>query len=459
MSKPKIYISSTYFDLQEHRAALAQALEKTECFDVVKMENYGTRSEKPASKCMNDVADSEFYILLLGNRYGYIPEDQPYSVTNLEYKQAIGDTDMSCVAGVPNYSKCVLPFLMNENYQLPEPIMQQMAAEEKRDGEELTKKKKQYLDELKKRIKSDFVIDTSFTSPGDLVQKVLGALIHEMARRNYGTLINKILIPEEVVYRCNRERVRNEFLYRNFYSTDFYRVFIVHGEKPELPMIFSNNISEYELNATDTSFVLNLEDYLSNLPEKFIDDLIRDLYYHTFQKWPETYPYTLTDLLNKIVNDTDLTTVVAKFDVPFISWKGKYKTRLALFFDKIHQANEAVKTAKNFFILINVKYDSAKEMVKHKHVSFTPLDKLTCLRTSHVEQWVRTYLILNTDKTIAGRNRVETLAQSIINRYFAGVDDKNGFTMEEAIPKLLRIVDDFNNNREPFDNYNKPFWQ
>ena len=63
MSKPKIYISSTFFDLQEHRAALAQALEKTECFDVVKMENYGTRSEKPAVKCMNDVADSEFYIL------------------------------------------------------------------------------------------------------------------------------------------------------------------------------------------------------------------------------------------------------------------------------------------------------------------------------------------------------------------------------------------------------------
>jgi hypothetical protein len=459
MSKPKIYISSTFFDLQEHRAALAQALEKTECFDVVKMENYGTRSEKPALKCMNDVADSEFYILLLGNRYGYIPEDQPYSVTNLEYKQAIGDADLTKVAGVPDYKKCVLPFLMNENFQLPEPIMQQMANEEKNDGEDLTKKKKQYLDELRKRIKSDFVIDTSFTSPGDLVQKVLGALIHELVRRNYGSLINKILLPEEVVYRCNRDRVRNEFLFRNFSSKDFYRVFIVHGEKPELPMIFSNNISEYELNATDTSFVVNLAEYHSTQPEKFIDSLVVDMYYKIFQKWPDTEAITLAGLLYKIVNDTSLTTVVAKFDIPYASWKGIYKSRLTLFFDKVQEANLAVRTVKNFFILINIKYESAKEMLRNQHACFIPLDKLTSIKTSHVEQWVRTYFFLNTDKTIARRNRVEALAHAIINHYFTDCDDKNGISMEEVIPKLLKIVDDFNNNREPFDNYNKPFWQ
>lgn len=459
MSKPKIYISSTFFDLQEHRAALAQALEKTECFDVVKMENYGTRSEKPAVKCMNDVADSEFYILLLGNRYGYIPEDQPYSVTNLEYKQAIGDADLTTVAGVPDYKKCVLPFLMNENYQLPEPIMLRMSDEEKSDGEDLTKKKKQYLDELRKRIKSDFVIDTSFTSPGDLVQKVLGALIHELVRRNYGSLINKILMPGDVAYRCNRDRVRNEFLFRNFSSKDFYRVFIVHGEKDEHPMIFSNNISEYDLNASDSSFVVNLEEYLSTLPEKFMDDLIRDMHYKIFQKWPETESFTLAGLLYKIVHDANLTTIVAKFDIPYASWKGKYKSRLMLFFDKVQEANLAVRTSKNFFILVNIKYETAKEMLKNKHASFIPLDKLTSIKTSHVEEWVRTYFCLNTDKTIAGRNRVEVLAHAIINQYFADCNDKEGVSMDKTLPILKKIIDDFNNNREPFDNYNKPFWQ
>ena len=98
-------------------------------------------------------------------------------------------------------------------------------------------------------------------------------------------------------------------------------------------------------------------------------------------------------------------------------------------------------------------------MLKNKHACFIPLDKLTSIKTSHVEQWVRTYFFLNTDKTIAGRNRVEALGHAIINRYFTDCNDKDGISMEEAIPKLLKIVDDFNNNREPFDNYNKPFWQ
>jgi hypothetical protein len=459
MSKPKIYISSTFFDLQEHRAALAQALEKTECFDVVKMENYGTRSEKPALKCMNDVADSEFYILLLGNRYGYIPEDQPYSVTNLEYKQAIGDADLTKVAGVPDYKKCVLPFLMNENYQLPEPIMQQMANEEKSDGEDLTKKKKQYLDELRKRIKSDFVIDTSFTSPGDLVQKVLGALIHELVKRNYGSLINKILMPGDVAYRCNRDRVRNEFLQKNFISKDFYRVFIVHGVKPELPMMFSHNISEYDLNASGTSFVLNLDENLSTHPAKFVDSVVVDMYYKIFQKWPDSETITLAGLLYKIVNDASLTTLVAKFEIPYVSWKGKYKSMLALFFDKVQEANKAVRTSKNFFILVNIYYDTANEVLKNKHESFIPLDKLTSIKTSHVVQWVRTYFFNNTDKTIAGRNRVEALALAVIKHYFADCNDKDGICMGDAVEKLEQIIDDFNNNREPFDNFNKPFWQ
>ncbi len=203
--------------------------------------------------------------------------------------------------------------------------------------------------------------------------------------------------------------------------------------------------------------MVNLAEYHSTQPEKFIDSLVVDMYYKIFQKWPDTEAMTLAGLLYKIVNDTSLTTVVAKFDIPYASWKGIYKSRLTLFFDKVQEANLAVRTVKNFFILINIKYESAKEMLRNQHACFIPLDKLTSIKTSHVEQWVRTYFFLNTDKTIAGRNRVEALAHAIINHYFTDCDDKNGISMEEVIPKLLKIVDDFNNNREPFDNYNKPF--
>jgi hypothetical protein len=457
MSKPKLYISSTFFDLHEHREALINALRKTERFDIISMENYGTRSTPPLQKCLADVEESEFYILLLGRRYGFIPENEQLSITNLEYKKAIGYTGND-IGGTPDYKKCVLPFILNDNYFLDESIQEKIREEEVKDGPDLTKQKKEKLESLKNKIQKDFTIDNFFTTPDDLTTKVFGALIPELIDRNYADVVSKLVLPEAVAYRCNRESIRNDFLDENSRNKKFYRVFIIHGEKEELPIIFSNNLSEYELNAGENSVVWNIDDYNSSYSDKFLSKLIRDMHLNVFRTLPDTADLSFEELARKIINDNRFTNVVIKFDLYYKSWKEKYKKILSFFFAKLSEANaiEDLETHKNFYLLINIKYLTRTEKVKEIPDSAVLLDKLSKLKTSHIDQWVRTYFFMNTRNNPAFKNRVEVLAHKISDYYFADyVKSGKDFTMEEAIDKLRVIINDFNDNKNIFENYNK----
>jgi hypothetical protein len=88
----KIYISSTYQDLVEHRTAVDRALRRMG-HDVIGMEQYVAEGNKPLDRCLADVQIADLYVVIVGWRYGYIPKDQPaaggLSVTQLEYDQAV----------------------------------------------------------------------------------------------------------------------------------------------------------------------------------------------------------------------------------------------------------------------------------------------------------------------------------------------------------------------------------
>lgn len=86
-----VYVSSTYIDLAEHSQALKLALERAG-FDVGCMEKYPAFDERPADKCLRDVAECDYYVLILAWRYGFQPtQDNPgnLSITRLEYDQAV----------------------------------------------------------------------------------------------------------------------------------------------------------------------------------------------------------------------------------------------------------------------------------------------------------------------------------------------------------------------------------
>lgn len=83
----KIYISSTYSDLVEHRQRVYDVLRKMR-YDVMAMEDYVATDKRPLDKCLADVASCHIYVGIFAWRYGYVPSGQERSITELEYRQA-----------------------------------------------------------------------------------------------------------------------------------------------------------------------------------------------------------------------------------------------------------------------------------------------------------------------------------------------------------------------------------
>jgi hypothetical protein len=83
----KVYISSTFKDLEPHRAAVAVALRKMG-YLVRCMEDYVATDSRTDARCKDDIATCDFYIGILAQRYGWIPDGQDISITEIEYQQA-----------------------------------------------------------------------------------------------------------------------------------------------------------------------------------------------------------------------------------------------------------------------------------------------------------------------------------------------------------------------------------
>jgi hypothetical protein len=86
----RVYISSTYSDLREHRERVYRALRALR-HDVIAMEDYVACDERPLDRCLADVARCDVYVGLFAHRFGYVPEHgnpDGRSVTELEYLKA-----------------------------------------------------------------------------------------------------------------------------------------------------------------------------------------------------------------------------------------------------------------------------------------------------------------------------------------------------------------------------------
>lgn len=83
----RIYVSSTFEDLREHRARLSEALRKLGHTDVA-MEHYVAESRRPLARCLADVRASDLYVGVFAGRYGYVPQGSERSITEHEFREA-----------------------------------------------------------------------------------------------------------------------------------------------------------------------------------------------------------------------------------------------------------------------------------------------------------------------------------------------------------------------------------
>ena len=108
----KVYLSSTFLDLEDHREKVAKALRKA-IYDVVMMEEYVTRDELVEIACKGDVTGCDAYLGLFAWRYGHIPEDnnpERQSVTELELYT--GGTPIHSPSGLSGQRQCGLACTM-----------------------------------------------------------------------------------------------------------------------------------------------------------------------------------------------------------------------------------------------------------------------------------------------------------------------------------------------------------
>lgn len=88
----KVYISSTYQDLIEHRAAVDRTLRRMG-HDVIGMEQYVAEGSKPVERCKADVRTADVYVIIVAWRYGFVPgrsasPPDARSITEIELAEA-----------------------------------------------------------------------------------------------------------------------------------------------------------------------------------------------------------------------------------------------------------------------------------------------------------------------------------------------------------------------------------
>jgi len=102
----KVFLSSTYLDLIEHRKAVVNSL-RTMGEEVKHMEIFGARDEEPTEASLEELDKCDVLVGVYAYRYGTVPKGTKTSVTEQEYLQA-------AKKGIP-----ILVFVVDENHPWP----------------------------------------------------------------------------------------------------------------------------------------------------------------------------------------------------------------------------------------------------------------------------------------------------------------------------------------------------
>lgn len=151
MKNQKVIISSTVFDLPEHRKAVMEACLRQSMFPLM-MENLPASNYNSIEESMRLVEEADIYLGVFAHRYGYVPKGQDISITEMEYNTAKA-------RGIP-----ALIFIIHEDHMIK--------AGDVDIGVDAYK-----LKDLKNRLKKEHVVNF-FKSPDDLRSLVINTLSH-----------------------------------------------------------------------------------------------------------------------------------------------------------------------------------------------------------------------------------------------------------------------------------------
>jgi hypothetical protein len=273
MSKFKVYISSTYVDLKVHRQQVIDFFNKRtirENFDLLSMEGYVADNTAPAIECMDDVKNCSIYVLIMANRYGYIPvTNNPgnLSITEMEYNTAKQDPQ-----------KTILAFIADENDPgfLPD----------NDDDMGVRNLKKEKLQQFKTAVRQERVTNPEpFISPFQLALQVAESLM----RKSFVTC----KLDTARTYCCDRVPQFSRFLMSRNSST--FKTIIIYGDRKELGLNLINRVNIFALDLPEDSIqnqLLGFEDFL--VSETYVQNRDSLLAYVYDKYFPGILPPVIT---------------------------------------------------------------------------------------------------------------------------------------------------------------------
>lgn len=183
----RIYLSSTYIDLIEHRAAVARLLRQMG-HEVIGMEEYVAEGSRPLERCLKDVDSASIYIGIFAWRYGYAPPSPAVSsgdpvgapprvsITESEFRQAA--------------AKRPLVFMLDPKASWPVQYIDALSG-----TPEDAAAVKRLRDELSSQWLAGF-----FTTPEDLARQVSAAVYRREVTDRLGTISAAPGLTESLMY-------------------------------------------------------------------------------------------------------------------------------------------------------------------------------------------------------------------------------------------------------------------
>lgn len=227
------FVSSTYEDLKEERNQVIQAIMDEGHFPMG-MENFPASGKSPLKSIQEHFEGCDYFILIIGGRYGSINRDSKISYTEEEYNYAVEH-------GIP-----VLAFLHGNPESIPT---------EKTDRTAIARKK---LKEFRERVENSGITIKEWLIPGDLKSLVKSSIHSETKsqerpgwiRANPNISIKKTITNLEV------KKKKDSYVFK----IDDLEFKMIHVERGEFTMGATQEQKKYALKNEKPDHLVCVED-------------------------------------------------------------------------------------------------------------------------------------------------------------------------------------------------------
>ena len=158
LSSISFFISSTYEDMAQHRDSVIRKIQSKSGI-INAQEFFGSRNSQPLDTCLEEVEQSQVFLLFIGPRYGSIDHESGKSFVEREYEKAYERR-------IPRFA-----YLIDDKYEFPI-----MYVSKGKEAESLAA--------FKDRVSAELTV-SPFTTPEDLASKVYEDLKRELPKHNF----------------------------------------------------------------------------------------------------------------------------------------------------------------------------------------------------------------------------------------------------------------------------------